>query len=273
MRYKYKNGDISTMKTKHLIKTLGYGALVAGALAISTSANAATQLIHFDDANNGWKWYSDVDRNFLFDPTNLQSGNCADSTSGGNGSCVIENQQGVLPLMTRPEIGATDQGSSNQDPDASGANLSFDLDSFYFNLSGAGQQGDSNAITVTGSNTNSFTFQLGDIFSLGNDPMATFYDGLNAGDPAGALAHNTGYIATFGDMFDDVTWIQFSSASTAQVRLDCVVATFDGETSEPRSGFSGGCGGGTTQVPEPSILALLSIGFLGIGAARKLKKH
>ena len=27
------------------------------------------------------------------------------------------------------------------------------------------------------------------------------------------------------------------------------------------------------QVPEPSTLALLSLGFLGIGAARKLKKH
>lgn len=260
------------MKTRHLIKTLGRGALVASVLAFSISANAlpVTQLIHFDDATNGWKWYSTADRNFLFDPTNLQSASlCADSTNGGNGSCVIEGKgQTVLPFMTRPEIGTTLQGSANEDPDASGANLPFTLDSFYFLLTGRGT-GSENAITVTGSNMAEFTFQLDGIY----DPMITFYEGANAGDPAGALVKDTGYIATFGDLFADVTWIQFSAPDSAQIRLDCVVATFDGSTTEPLSSFNEGCGGAFNQVPEPTILALLSIGFLGIGAARKLKKH
>jgi len=257
------------MKIRLLIKTLGRGALVAGVLAFSTSTNAVvtTQLIHFDDASNGWKWYSDVDNNFLFDPTNLQSSTlCADSTIGGNGSCVIEGGQTNLPLMTRPEFGPTSQGHASQNPDASGDNLLFDLDEFYFSLTGQGTFVN-NYLEVTGTfadNTTTTTqLQLGHTYA-----NVTNYNG---GGAAGALAWNTGYVATFDTMFDSVKSIQFTAFGSAQVRLDCVVSTFDGTTTEPLSGFDRGCGGAT--VPEPSILALLSIGFLGIGTARKLKKY
>lgn len=191
------------------MKTKFMAALAAGVLAVPMAASAAlvTQLIHFDDAGNGWKWYSTADRNFLFDPTNFQSSTqCADSTNGGNGSCVIEGTQGVLPLMTRPTNGTLLQGSASKDPYESplvpGANQLFTLDSFYFLLTGNGT-GAENAITVTGSNSASFTFQLGGTYA--GNPNVTFYEGPNEGDPAGALTKLTGYVVTFGDLFKDVT--------------------------------------------------------------------
>lgn len=251
------------MKTIHVFKRVASSVLGAALLALGSASHAAlvTQLIHFDDANNGWKWYSDADRNFLFDPTNLQSSvQCADSTNGGNGSCVIEGNQSVLPLMTRPSVGSTLQGSANQAPDASGA-LQFTLDAFYFLLTGKGT-GAENAISVLGSNGGSYTFQLGGNYDAAGAPDVTFYEGADAGDPAGVLNNNIGYVASFGDLFAGVSWIRFSAPASAQVRLDCVVATFDGTTTQPRSSFSGGCGGG--QVPEPGTLALLGFGLLGV---------
>ena len=263
--------------------------LIAGVLTAPMAANAAlvTQLIHFDDASNGWKWYSDVDTNFLFDPTNLQSSTlCADSTNGGNGSCVIEGKQGVLPRMTRPQFGPQSQGSSNDAPIVSGTDQLFTLDSFYFLLTGNGT-GAENAITATGSNLASFTFQLGGNYDGAPLPDVTFYEGLSAGALAGSLNKQTGYIASFGTLFQDVSWIQFSAPTTAQIRLDCVVTTFDGTTSEPLSGFKGGCGTSTTSntsttsstsntsgnVPEPSsgALALLAVALLG-GSLLKRRK-
>ncbi|HOM14265.1 MAG TPA: hypothetical protein PLB41_13205 [Rubrivivax sp.] len=268
-----------------MIKSRFAAALAAGVLAVPMAASAAvvTQLIHFDDANNGWKWYSTADRNFLFDPTNLQSSTqCADSTNGGNGSCVIEGTQGVLPLMTRPTTGTTLQGSASSNPDPSGPNLSFTLDSFYFLLTGNGT-GSSNAITVTGgtgqtpglSVVHTYTFALGTNWDGAPAPDVTFYEGANAGSAAGNLVKDTGYIASFSTLFQNVTWIQFSAPTTAEVRLDCVVATFDGSTTEPlKPGTTCGIGGsngtsgasganGTVPAPGSGSLVLVALGLMG----------
>ena len=126
-----------------VILALGFSSTVS-AVAI---LEEVTQLIHFDDANNGASTYTTADGNFYFAPTNFQSSTlCADDTDPpGNGSCLIESRQGELPEMTR----------------LTGDN-SFSLDSFYFLLTGNGT-GTSNAITVTGTATE--TYHLGGIFS------------------------------------------------------------------------------------------------------------
>lgn len=278
-------------------KTQFLAALAAGMLAVPMAASAAevTQLIHFDDANNGWKWYSDKDLNFLFDPTNLQSSTqCADSTNGGNGNCVIESTNGVLPLMTRPTTGPSIQGHANQAPDVSGAEK-FTLNAFYFLLTGQGGVADNlNAIFVKGNPNGgpevTYEFRLEDTYGgpFGVAPLITFYEGPNAGTDAGALEKLTGYIVEFGDLFKDVTYIDFSATDSAQVRLDCVVATFEGSTTEPYSMYPQNCGtggggangngngngggggnGNGNGVPEPGTLALLGLGLLGAAAARR----
>jgi hypothetical protein len=125
---------------------------------------------------------------------------------------------------------------------------------------------------VTDSDGKSQNFLLGSIYS--------FVTNYETGLAAGALAFNTGYVANLSSLtgFKNITSVQFGAASSAQVRLDCVVATFDGTTTEPLSSFSKGCGtdggGVTTPVPLPAGLPLLLSGMAlaGVVARRKSRK-
>lgn len=249
---------------------LGLGAALLGmSMLVGGTASAATmvtQLIHFDDIQgNGGTSYTTMDGNFLFTPTNFQSGNCADSTTNGNGSCVIEagaqgQRQGELPLMTR----------------LTGDKL-FSLDSFYFFFSG---NGTGNSITVTSSAAapNNFkTFALGTTYT-------NIFDYATGLLVTGNLVHNTAYIADMSSFteFDNIVSVKFSASEDAQVRIDCVVATFDGVTDEPLSGFKKGCGieedngggGGIGNVPLPAGMPLMlaGLGAFAFLARRKARK-
>lgn len=119
------------------------------------------------------------------------------------------------------------------------------------------------------------TYQLGQMYT-------NIFDYFTGTKVTTALVKGTGYIADVSALtgFDNVATVQFSASSTAQVRLDCIVASFDGTTSEPLAGFSNKCGvgggGGTgpSVVPLPAGFALLltGLGAVGLLGRRKARK-
>lgn len=226
--------------------------LAAAGLALSlggAQAATVTQLIHFDDAKNGAKTYTTADGNFYFDPTNFQSSSlCADTTEAqGNGSCLIEGKNGTLPTMTRKTGDKT-----------------FSLDAFYFLLTG---KGTGNTLTFS-DGVKSQDLKLNTDYSF-----VTKYDG---GGAAGKLMKDTGYWVDVTALtgFKSITSIMFSASTDAQIRLDCVVTSFDGTTTEPRSGFKDGCGlpDQPAPVPLPASALLLLGGVGGFAALRRRKK-
>jgi hypothetical protein len=139
-------GEGKKMKMSNRMK-LAAAAMFAAALTIGTSASAAvvTQLIHFDDFSSSKHnpSYYTADTNFKFSPVNGQSGNCAASTVGGNGSCVIETSQGVIGDLTRPAnpegvpVG-TDYKANDPLVPTTNTDKIFSLVGFYFQLDGKG---------------------------------------------------------------------------------------------------------------------------------------
>jgi len=244
-----------SLNFKSLVLAATTGCAWAIVSSVPATAATVTQLIHFDDvANNGQQTYSDADGNFLFDPTNFQSSvQCADTTSStgsANGNCVIETNQGVLPTMTRLTGDKT-----------------FSLDSFYFLMTG--NQSSIPALTVqgfdsSGTQTGSVQFALGTSYT-----NVTKEDG----SAAGSLDFNTGYFADLTSLsgFDNLKSAVWLASNTNQTRLDCVVSTFSGSTSEPASGFSGSCGG-ISSIPVPAGLPLL-LTAMGLGGFMSWRKH
>jgi hypothetical protein len=250
--------------------TFTVAALMTASLAFPVMTKASVidpvqQLIHFDDASNGDKDYTTADGNFFFDPTNLQSGQCADSTNGGNGSCLIEApKNGTLTTMVRK----------------TGDKL-FSLVSFYFVLDGKGGTDcvstakkpcvpSINSLMLKADNGDADTYTVGGTYAN----LIDYETGL----AATTLQKNTAYIATFTSLFNNIKSLTFSGTESAQIRLDCVVAEFNGTTSEPVSSFKKGCGsdggGVTTPVPLPAGLPLLLSGMAlaGVVARRKSRK-
>lgn len=247
-------------------------ALTAASLAFPVNASVVDplveQLIHFDDAKNGAKTYTTADGNFFFDPTNLQSGQCAESTNGGNGSCLIEagnsEGNGTLTTMVRK----------------TGDKL-FSLVSFYFVLDGKGGKecvSTAKKPCTPSINTLFLSSDTGDTDEYTVGGTYTNLINYETGLAATKLEKNTAYIATFTSLFNNIKSLTFSGTESAQIRVDCIVAEFNGSTTEPLSAFDNGCDGGgggvTTPVPVPAGLPLLLSGLAlaGVVARRKSRK-
>ena len=255
-----------------LIHTL----LVAGAFALSgTAASAATQLIHFDELPNNSPQdpYFDPDNNFQLDVVDPADGsvnfsssaNCADPIDGvsGNGSCVVEMDQGTVWELTHDADASGEVGAYGEDE--------FDLLGFYFHLQGGSPNNASNNFVEIENND-------------GDTLRWTFMDALNTdlitredGDPIDSLVdvdNNTGYFVDLTGLADweDILWVTWTNGTAGHTRVDCIVVSFDGETSQPYDG-STGCGLGTPPdpIPLPAAGWLLIAGLGGLAAMKRRK--
>lgn len=230
-------------------------ALALSFMAGGTSAATVTQLIHFDDASNGDSSYTTADGNFYFTPTNLASGNCAaDTNPPGNGSCVHEYGNGIVTDMTRL--------TGNDDK-------AFSLLSFYVSVQG---QGNTNFFKITDSDGVWHQYDFGSTYANMSD--------YPSGAAAGSISQNGKYIVDVSSLtgFDDITKVTWSASSTARIRIDCVVASFEGTTTDPYDSNTQ-CGlqdpndppGGVIPLPAGLPLMLSALGIGGLIARRKRK--
>lgn len=225
--------------------------LVSYAGHASTVSTAQTQIIDFDDVpNNGVGSYTTADGQFFFAGTNFQSSSqCADSSTGGNGSCLIEarsnggNASDAVTTLTR----LTD------------ADNAFTLTSFYFVLTGNVGNGSGNGngssnrgggpsaspgqfLQVVGSNGATQQFDLGTVY----DNIVGYEDGA----AAGALQAGVAYVATFTDLFADVTSIRWIGSQGGNLRLDCVGVAYDNGPGGPNGA---NCIAGDDPVVVPAV--------------------
>lgn len=274
----------------NIVRTSVLSMAVSVGIAGVVSAATVTQLIHFDD-RKGSGDYTTQDGNFSFDPANMQSSTlCADTTeSSGNGDCVIESSNGVLTTMTRnldtlAAAVAYDDKSALPEETADrnvADNKFFMLDSFYMLFTGTGADPNWFMVEAFDGAGASLGFEQYQINSTAYTNVSYYNTGLSTGldllvKGVGYVFDMTGIAAFQGNNLAKVTW---SASTSAQLRLDCVVNSFDGSTSEPLSGFTGGCGlddgggtGGPPPVPLPAGLPLM-LSALGIVAVVRRKSR
>ena len=142
----------------------------------------------------------------------------------------------------------------------------FNVDSFYFNLTGSPQSGQSeNTMTVTGYSgatvVSSFMISLLDLISgIASDygiTVAFYEDSTGAAckdddntdfDKTLQICKNKGYTVALNGLLDDVTSVSWTASPTAQLRIDTI---------------------GVSEVPLPAGVLLLATGLFGLGVVRK----
>ena len=162
-----------------------------------------------------------------------------DPAASGNGSCLGEDNQGVITTMTRP------------------VGQSFSLLSFYFNLLGTGNA-TQNSITVTGSNGASQTFSLGNLYNN------VFTELPEDSTTTEKILKGNGYEAFFDtspfDIFKNVTSIVWTAFPTANVRLDDIQVSYLKSGEVPPA------------VPLPAAGLLLMSALTGLGAMSRYRR-
>jgi hypothetical protein len=221
---------------------------IAIALTLMTGLSAHATIISFDTITGGGPNSTYTESGFTFEP----AGSTADIKCW-DGKCLKEVQQGLVTTMT---------GDSSNSP--------FELDFFYFALVGKTTTAN-NSFTLVGTKTDNSkieaVFEEGDdLGTFNTDATLSFAKDLGGNTDNGFLQFNLGYWVDLGDEWTNlvsVDWVSNTAIGSqdGQYRLDCI-----GVQGELRNG---GCT--ASDVPEPSSLALLGLGIVGLSLVRRKK--